>query len=124
MQLHGAREATCELVEKAGLKVIRVRRVGGSARKLPRLLPKPGMHRLFLLDSGRGGTGKTFEWKLLGKRAPSHVFVAGGINPANVGAVMKMKPYGIDLAGGVESAPGIKDARLVRALFQTVGGAL
>jgi phosphoribosylanthranilate isomerase len=51
------------------------------------------------------------------------VFVAGGINPDNVEELMKFKPYGIDLAGGVESSPGVKDAGKLRSLFAAIGGA-
>jgi len=122
VQLHDAPESVCANLESAGLRVIRVRQVKRGARVLPNLDPTPNPRRLFLLDSGGGGTGKTFNWKLLGSRAPAHVFVAGGINPGNVEALMKLKPYGIDLAGGVEASPGVKDAGLLRALFSAIGG--
>ena len=66
--------------------------------------------------------GDSFNWSVLGRRAPAHVYVAGGINPENVEALMRFRPYGIDLAGGVEASPGVKDARRMRALFKAVGG--
>ncbi|HEY5552134.1 MAG TPA: phosphoribosylanthranilate isomerase [Opitutaceae bacterium] len=123
VQLHIYEEAQCAALEAARLRVLRVRRVDSLARELPAFEPAPGPKRLFLLDSGRGGTGLTWDWNLLGPRAPKHVFIAGGINPANVGDLMKFKPYGIDLAGGVESSPGVKDAARLRALFDAIGGA-
>jgi len=73
----------------------------------------------FLLDTptvGFGGSGQTFDWKLArgaGKKAP--VLLAGGLNPGNVAeAVKQVHPYGVDVASGVESAPGIKDPKKVR----------
>lgn len=124
VQLHVYEEALCAALETEGLTVIRVRRMDSSARKLPSFEPAPGPRRLFLLDSGSGGTGIAWNWRILGPRAPKHVFVAGGVNPDNVGALMMLKPFGIDLAGGVESSPGVKDAGKLRALFDAIGGAL
>ncbi|HUG12577.1 MAG TPA: phosphoribosylanthranilate isomerase [Opitutaceae bacterium] len=123
VQLHDCEEAQCVALEAAGLRVIRVRRMDTLGPRLPAFAPAPGPRRLFLLDSGRGGTGTTWNWKLLGARAPKHVFIAGGIDPDNVGELMKLKPFGIDLAGGVESSPGVKDAGKLHALFAAIGGA-
>lgn len=75
----------------------------------------------YLLDAwapdARGGTGKTFDWNLarqavaLGKP----IILAGGLTPANVaGAVRQVRPYGVDTAGGVESAPGKKDHAAIK----------
>jgi len=72
---------------------------------------------LFLFDTpseGYGGSGRTFDWKLAvapGRR----VLLAGGLTADNVGeAVRVARPFGVDCATGVESAPGIKDADKVR----------
>jgi phosphoribosylanthranilate isomerase len=83
-----------------------------------------------LLDSGtreeRGGTGKTFAWgeaysfvSTLGKLHP--VVVAGGLTAENVGwAVGFLKPWGVDVASGVEMRPGKKDPGKVRAFVKAV----
>ena len=83
-----------------------------------------------LLDSGtreeRGGTGKTFAWgeahsfvSALGVLHP--VVVAGGLTPSNVGwAVEFLKPWGVDVASGVEARPGKKDPEKVRAVVRAV----
>lgn len=69
-----------------------------------------------------GGTGVTGDWTAaaeLAQRAP--IFLAGGLNPENVAEAMRrVRPWGVDTASGVESAPGVKDAGKVRAFVQAV----
>jgi phosphoribosylanthranilate isomerase len=69
-----------------------------------------------------GGTGKRFDWSLLAHYERSKpFFLSGGINPDNVvAAVTLVRPDAIDLASGVESAPGIKDHDKVARLFERV----
>ncbi len=69
----------------------------------------------FLLDapsSGYGGSGVTFDWSLaegVARLAP--IILAGGLTPENVAAAARrVRPYAVDVASGVESAPGLKDA--------------
>lgn len=75
----------------------------------------------WLLDSHvpgqKGGTGETFSWDLAVKarRLGRPIFLAGGLNPGNVAeAVTRVRPYGVDVSSGVESAPGKKDPKKVR----------
>lgn len=85
--------------------------------------------RAFLLDAYdenlRGGTGKTFDWKLAreaGKFGP--IILAGGLTPENVArAIREARPFAVDVASGVESAPGIKDPAKLRAFFAAVAKA-
>lgn len=67
-----------------------------------------------------GGTGKTLNWDTLQQFNPdSPWFLAGGLTPQNVlEALDKVKPSGIDLSSGVETAPGDKDLDKVRDLFE------
>ncbi|BAY83255.1 N-(5'-phosphoribosyl)anthranilate isomerase [Calothrix parasitica NIES-267] len=67
-----------------------------------------------------GGTGKTLNWDTLQKFDPDCPwFLAGGLTPQNVSeALEKVKPSGIDLSSGVETAPGDKDLDKVRDLFE------
>jgi phosphoribosylanthranilate isomerase len=83
-----------------------------------------------LVDSGwgdtPGGTGNRFDWESaklgiwnLGMAVP--VVVAGGLTPENVdGAIRTLRPWGVDVASGVESRPGKKDPVKVRAFVKTV----
>lgn len=62
-----------------------------------------------------GGTGRTFPWELASGVAPGRLFLAGGLRPDNVAeAVRRVRPYAVDVAGGVERAPGQKDRAKVR----------
>jgi phosphoribosylanthranilate isomerase len=80
----------------------------------------------FLLDAFhpdlRGGTGRAFNWELA-REANKYgtIILAGGLNPGNVGcAIREVRPYAVDVASGVESAPGQKDPTLLRAFFAAV----
>ena len=80
----------------------------------------------FLLDTFdpnlHGGTGKTFNWSMAREAARyGPVILAGGLTPENVGqAIREVRPFAVDVASGVESAPGIKDAAKLRAFFAAV----
>ncbi len=72
-----------------------------------------------LLDTGRGGTGRTFDWRLIG-RLERPFFLAGGLNPDNLAeAIRIVAPYGVDLSSGVETG-GFKDPALILAAVQAV----
>lgn len=72
-----------------------------------------------LLDSGSGGTGTVFHWKLIENiRRP--YFLAGGLNVQNAGeAVRKLKPYGVDVSSGIET-DGSKDREKMKAFVHAV----
>jgi phosphoribosylanthranilate isomerase len=69
-----------------------------------------------------GGTGKTFDWKILKDFEILKPFIlAGGLDPGNVGhAVKELVPYGVDVSTGVELSPGKKDASLMKKFIETV----
>ncbi len=70
-----------------------------------------------------GGTGKTFDWRLLPwvKKTRKPVFISGGLSADNVGALLRrIAPFGVDVSSGVEKSPGKKDARKMRAFVMTV----
>ncbi|HEU4533830.1 MAG TPA: phosphoribosylanthranilate isomerase [Polyangiaceae bacterium] len=70
-----------------------------------------------------GGSGRGFDWTLVERRRPRAPFlVAGGLTPDNVGeAIARLSPHGVDVASGVESAPGVKDPRKLERFFEAVG---
>lgn len=73
-----------------------------------------------------GGTGQPFDWIKVGGLLPTlrsirPTIVAGGLVPSNVGAAMALlHPWGVDVASGVEAAPGKKDPHKVRAFVNSV----
>jgi len=71
-----------------------------------------------------GGTGKTFDWTVLSAAGRSRpVILAGGLKPENVAdAVRRVKPDIVDVASGVEAAPGIKDRAKIAAFVREVRG--
>jgi phosphoribosylanthranilate isomerase len=103
-----------------------------SRQNLPEGLSIPeGIFDTFVLDSGNaqapGGTGKTFDWRKVAplaegmRRGGVKLVVAGGLTPENVGNAMEiLKPWGVDVASGVEARPGKKDPEKVRAFVRAV----
>ncbi|AAN49346.1 phosphoribosylanthranilate isomerase [Leptospira interrogans] len=67
-----------------------------------------------------GGTGETFNWELISK-VKRKFLLAGGLDPSNVvNAIEIVKPFGVDVASGVESSPGIKDPQKVIQFIRNV----
>lgn len=118
LQFHG--EETPEFCRRFGLKAMKAFRVRDT-ESLEQT--KPYTSEAWLLDSyvaGQlGGTGARFNWDLATEAARRHtVLLAGGLTPENAAeAVLKVRPYGLDVSSGVESAPGRKDAAKVRAFI-------
>lgn len=117
-QLHGDETpALCLSMPLPVLKAIRVT----DARSLAQLASYEV--RGFVLDApsaGYGGSGRTFDWSLVAEVAREMpVVLAGGLTPENVGeAVRGVRPWAVDVASGVESAPGVKDAEKMRRFIE------
>ena len=78
-----------------------------------------------LLDTYRagvaGGTGEVFDWERVPRELASRIVLAGGLNPDNVAqAVARVRPYAVDVSGGVESAPGVKDVARIHSFVAAV----
>lgn len=71
-----------------------------------------------LLDHGSGGTGVSFDWKLIPKMEKPY-FLAGGIHLGNIEAALALHPYGIDVSTGAEEG-GVKSREKIIRLVQTV----
>lgn len=124
VQLHGDEGPSyCEeLGRRTGVKVAKVGRVSSAAdlRDIERFR-NVDYH---LLDTRRtglpGGTGESWDWDLVAQRnSDVPLIVSGGLTPANVAeAVAATSPFAVDVASGVESAPGVKDEALVKEFME------
>lgn len=81
--------------------------------------------RGLLLDAYRpgapGGTGETFDWQRIPRGLGRQVILAGGLDPDNVAhAVSTVRPWAVDVSGGVESAPGLKSRDLIAGFVEAV----
>ena len=133
IQLHGPE--TPHRVEairaEAGVEIIKALPIGGPedvahvadfAKVADRVLldakPPKGADR-------PGGLGQSFDWSLLKALYPELDFMlSGGLTPDNVAeAIRTVRPFGIDVSSGVESAPGVKDKRLIEAFIRNARAA-
>jgi phosphoribosylanthranilate isomerase len=125
VQLHGDEgPAFCaEAGRRTGAKVIKAVRIAGPSdfQDLERF------HTDFhLLDTAKdglyGGTGKTWDWGLVAnRRAKIPVILSGGLTSENVAdGIAAVRPWGVDVASGVEASPGIKDPAKLEAFFAAV----
>ncbi|WP_046269289.1 phosphoribosylanthranilate isomerase [Pseudomonas syringae] len=70
-----------------------------------------------------GGTGETFDWALIPDDLNKPVILAGGLTSANVAqAIAQVRPYAVDVSGGVEKSKGIKDREKILAFMSAVQG--
>jgi phosphoribosylanthranilate isomerase len=123
VQFHGDEDPDyCDAFSPRWLRAVRVR----SESDL-REIERYGTD-LILLDSstpGYGGSGESFDWSLA-RAARSYgkkILLAGGLTPDNVAsAVREARPWGVDVAGGVESAPGIKDRDKIMRFVEAAKG--
>ncbi len=132
-QLHGDEPPSMltELGEMA-FRAIRPSSLAEAERQIATLPHRPPP--AFLIDayhpSHYAGSGAAGDWEMAKTiaRQPSvartPILLAGGLTAENVGtAVSQVNPWGVDVASGVESAPGIKDATKMKAFIQQARGA-
>jgi indole-3-glycerol phosphate synthase/phosphoribosylanthranilate isomerase len=122
VQLHGNEDKTYISALKPLLPAsCEIWQVEGIAPDQTPLLNLEGADRLLLdckLGEQSGGTGTTFNWKLLSNADNKHLLIlAGGINPDNVNQAVNTGCGILDVNSGVERAPAIKDANLISRLF-------
>ncbi len=68
-----------------------------------------------------GGTGERFDWQRIPENYRDKIILAGGLNAANVkDAITAVRPYAVDVSGGVEASHGVKDRLKVNAFFESV----
>lgn len=128
IQLHGPE--TPHRVEairaEAGVEIMKALPIGG-AEDVAQVAQFTEVADRILLDAKPpksadrpGGLGEAFDWRLLETLDPSIPFMlSGGLSPETVAeAVRTVRPMGVDVSSGVESAPGVKDKRLIEAFVR------
>jgi len=118
VQLHG--DEPPELCASLPFPVLKAIRVSGPASLAA--LASYEVHG-FLLDApsqGYGGSGTAFDWALAAEAAAAvPLLLAGGLGPENVReAIRAVRPWGVDVASGVESSPGVKDPEKLRRFIE------
>jgi phosphoribosylanthranilate isomerase len=73
---------------------------------------------ILMIDSAMPGSGEVFEWTELARNIDVDFILAGGLSPRNVAeAITVVRPWGVDVATGVESSPGVKNPELLEAFI-------
>ncbi|MFA6229449.1 MAG: phosphoribosylanthranilate isomerase [Rhodanobacter sp.] len=122
LQFHGGEsDDWCAQFDAPFLKAIAM---GVGAASVSRLSDYPRAMGL-LLDGHAfgeaGGSGKSFDWTLLSGELAQPLIVAGGLHAGNVGeAISALRPWAVDVASGVEAAPGVKDPSLLADFVRAV----
>jgi phosphoribosylanthranilate isomerase len=112
----------------SALRILRVVHFDPDATRMPSAIPQDPHVDGILVDSRTasavGGTGKSFDWTVASEtlfqnpKVRKHFIAAGGLSPENVAeAIATLRPWGVDVVSGVESAPGRKDPEKVRAFI-------
>ena len=128
LQFHG--EETPQFCAQFGMPYVKACRVKSGVRAqvdlLEYLRPFSGA-AAWLLDShveAYGGVGESFDWSLVPARRDRPLILSGGLARDNVAeAIRRVRPWGVDVSSGVESAKGIKDAAKIAAFIAEVRNA-
>jgi len=122
LQFHG--DEAPEFCRGFGMPYIKAARVRADADLVQYLSPYHAAQG-WLLDAYHerlyGGTGESFDWKLIPRGLARPVILSGGLTPDNVGAaVRQVRPWAVDVSSGVEAAKGIKSAAKIAAFIAGV----
>jgi phosphoribosylanthranilate isomerase len=124
LQFHG--EETPQFCAQFGVPYVKACRVRQGVDALEYLRPF-STAAAWLFDSHvaeYGGVGESFDWSLVPARRERPVILSGGLSQANVAdAVRRVRPWGVDVSSGVESAKGLKDAAKIAAFIAEVRNA-
>ena len=132
LQFHGDETpADCvAAAQAAGRPFIRAARVAAHSQAGMDLLEYQAQYRAaqaLLLDAfvnGYGGAGKVFDWSLIPKNLAPQVVLSGGLTAQNVTeAIVRVRPFAVDVSSGVEQAKGLKNPEKILQFVQAVRAA-
>lgn len=122
LQFHGDETPDeCDHYGRPYIKALRVKPGDDIAAQVARYANARGVLLDTFVPGIPGGTGEAFDWSLVPAQLSRPVILAGGLTAANVAqAIEKVRPFAVDISGGVESAKGIKDAAKIHAFMEAV----
>ncbi len=122
LQFHGDETpAACDGFHRPYIKALRVKPGDDIAAQVALYKNASGVLLDTYVPGIPGGTGEAFDWSLVPAQLSKPVILAGGLTVENVAqAITQVRPYAVDVSGGVESAKGIKDASKINAFMQAV----
>ena len=125
LQFHGDESPeNCEGYHRPYIKALRVKPGDDIAAQVALYKNASGVLLDTYVPGIPGGTGEAFDWALVPEGLSKPIILAGGLTAENVAqAIARVRPYAVDVSGGVEAAKGIKDAQKIRAFMQAVRAA-
>lgn len=122
IQFHG--QETPDFCQQFGRRYLKAIRVRDAAQLTDQLAVHDEANGLLLdayVPGQPGGTGQSFNWGLIPEQVRNRLFLAGGLAPENVGeAIRCVKPYAVDVSGGIEQSKGIKSAERIQQFVRNV----
>lgn len=126
LQFHGDEQpADCEGFHRRWYKALRVKAGDDIRAQAARYAGASAILLDTFVAGVPGGTGEVFDWSLIPADLPKPLILAGGLTPGNVGqAIAEVRPFAVDVSGGVELGKGIKDAASVHEFVRQVRTAM
>ncbi|MBO3274549.1 phosphoribosylanthranilate isomerase [Pseudomonas schmalbachii] len=120
LQFHGDESAeACSGYHRPYLKALRVKPGDDIAARVAEYPAAAGILLDTYVEGVPGGTGRAFDWSLIPTGLSRPIVLAGGLDAGNVAAaIAQVRPYAVDVSGGVEASKGIKDAEKIRAFIR------
>ena len=124
LQFHGDESVQqCEAFGRPYIKALRVKAGDDIAAQVARYPSALGILLDAYVEGVPGGTGEAFDWSLIPQTLSKPLILAGGLRPDNVAeAVSRVRPYAVDVSGGVEASKGVKDVEKVGAFIRAARG--
>lgn len=122
LQFHGDETADdCAGYQRPYIKALRVRPGEDIKARCAEFPQAAGILLDTFVPGVPGGTGETFDWSLVPQEPGCPIILAGGLTAENVAAaIAQVRPWAVDVSGGVEASKGIKDVAKVRAFVEAV----
>lgn len=122
LQFHGEEEPEfCAQFGRPYLKAIRVKAGVNLVQYAAKYASAQGLLLDAFVDGAHGGTGVSFDWGLIPQNLPLPIILSGGLCAQNIAeAIIRVRPYAVDVSSGIEKSKGIKDAVKITAFINEV----